>query len=127
MGWSLNRARKTATFLCAICTLPVIFAPRVASVWLASGFFALAAAAHQGWSATMYATVADMFPKRAVASVVGFGGTLASLMSMAFFDLVGHVLQGEGTYKTILLMCGSAYLVAWTILKPAPSSPVALP
>jgi ACS family hexuronate transporter-like MFS transporter len=114
-GWSVNWARKAATLLFACCTLPVIFAPRVDNVWLAAAFFALAAAAHQGWSATMYSAVADIFPKRAVASVVGFGGTLASLMSMGFFWLVGNVLQGEGTYKNILLMCGSAYVVAWLI------------
>ena len=114
-GWPVNRARKTATLLCACCTLPVIFAPRVESVWLATGFFALAAAAHQGWSATMYTVISDIFPKRAVASVVGFGGTLASLMSMSFFWLVSHILQGEGTYRTIMLICGSAYLVAWVI------------
>lgn len=114
-GWSLNWARKAATLLFACCTLPVIFAPRVDSVWLATAFFALAAAAHQGWSATMYTAVADIFPRRAVASVVGFGGTLASLMSMAFFYLVGTVLQGEGTYKLIMLICGSAYVVAWAV------------
>jgi beta-xylosidase len=76
-GWTLNRARKTATLICACSTLPVMLAPRVGSVWLAAGFFALAAAAHQGWSATMYTVVSDIFPKNAVASVVGFGGTLA--------------------------------------------------
>jgi ACS family hexuronate transporter-like MFS transporter len=116
-GWSVNRARKSASLLCAICTLPVIFAPRVGSVWLATAFFALAAAAHQGWSATMYTVISDIFPKPAVASVVGFGGTLASLMSMGFFWLVSHILQGEGTYRTILLICGSAYVVAWLIFQ----------
>ncbi len=116
-GWSLNGARKTATLLFACCTLPVIFAPRVESMWLATAFFALAAAAHQGWSATMYTVVSDIFPKGAVASVVGFGGTLASVMSMFFFYLVGHILQGEGTYKNILLICGSAYVVAWLIFQ----------
>lgn len=114
-GWSLNWSRKGATLLFAVCTLPVIFSPRVSSVWLATGFFALAAAAHQGWSATMYTAVADIFPKRAVASVVGFGGTLASVVSMGFFFLVGHVLQGEGTYKLIMFLCGSAYVVAWLV------------
>jgi ACS family hexuronate transporter-like MFS transporter len=114
-GWSLNWSRKSATLLFACCTLPVIFAPRVSNVWLATSFFALAAASHQGWSATMYTVVADMFPKRAVASIVGFGGTLASLVSMAFFYLVGHVLQGDGNYKNIMLICGSAYVVAWLI------------
>jgi ACS family hexuronate transporter-like MFS transporter len=114
-GWSVNRARKTATLLCAVCTLPVIFAPRVSSVWLAAGFFALAAASHQGWSATMYTVISDIFPKRAVASVVGFGGTLASLMSMGFFWLVSNILQDHGTYNTIMLICGGAYIVAWLI------------
>jgi ACS family hexuronate transporter-like MFS transporter len=114
-GWSLNWSRKTSTLLFACCTLPVIFAPRVGSVWLAAAFFALAAASHQGWSATMYSVVSDIFPKRAVASVVGFGGTLASLMSMGFFFLVGHVLQDQGTYKNIMLICGSAYVFAWLI------------
>ncbi|HEX3626288.1 MAG TPA: MFS transporter [Verrucomicrobiae bacterium] len=114
-GWSLNWARKSSTLLFACCTLPVIFAPRVESVWLAAAFFGLAAASHQGWSATMYTVVSDIFPKPAVASVVGFGGTLASVMSMAFFYFVGHVLQGDGSYKDIMLMCGSAYVVAWLI------------
>jgi ACS family hexuronate transporter-like MFS transporter len=93
----------------------VIFAPRVASPWLAATFFALAGAAHQGWSATMYTVVSDTFPKRAVASVVGFGGSLAGLMSMGFFWLVSTILQDQGQYKTIMLMCGSAYIVAWLI------------
>jgi ACS family hexuronate transporter-like MFS transporter len=115
LGWSVNRARKTASLLCAVCTLPVIFAPRVGSVWLATAFFALACAAHQGWSATMYTTVADIFPKSAVASVVGFGGMLAALISTGFFYFVGHKLQADGNYNNILLLCGSAYVVAWLI------------
>jgi MFS transporter, ACS family, hexuronate transporter len=114
-GWPLNRARKTASFICACCTLPVIFAPRVDNAWLAAAFFGLASAAHQGWSATMYSVVGDIFPKRAVASVVGFGGMLASFLSMGFFWFVGHELQGDGAYKTIMLICGGAYLVAWTM------------
>jgi MFS transporter, ACS family, hexuronate transporter len=116
-GWPLNRARKTASFICAVCTLPVILTPYVGSPWLAAACFGLAGAAHQGWSATMYTVAADIFPKRAVASVVGFGGTLGSLLSMGFFYLVGHVLQGEGSYRYIMLVCGSAYLVAWTLFQ----------
>jgi ACS family hexuronate transporter-like MFS transporter len=117
MGWTLNRARKTATFICACSTLPVMFAPRVGGVWLAAGFFALAAAAHQGWSATMYTVVSDIFPKNAVASVVGFGGTLASLMSMGFFWLVSTILQDSGTYRAIMPLCGGAYVAAWLIFQ----------
>jgi len=114
-GWPLNRARKAATLLFAVCTLPVMLAPHVSSPWLAASFFALAGAAHQGWSATMYAVIGDIFPKSAVASVVGFGGTLASIVSMAFFWLVSTILQDQGTYKYIMLICGSAYVAAWLI------------
>jgi ACS family hexuronate transporter-like MFS transporter len=116
-GWPLNRARKTASLLCALCTLPVILAPHVSSAWLAATFFAFAGAAHQGWSATMYSVVADIFPKRAVASVVGFGGTLASLVSLGFFWYVSTQLQDSGSYKTIMLICGSAYVLAWVIFQ----------
>lgn len=114
-GWTINRARKTATFICAICTLPVIATPYLSDKWLAAGLFALAGAAHQGWSATMYPVVADMFPKRAVPSVIGFGGTLASLLSLAFFWFVSTQLQDTGSYKLIMLVCGSAYVIGWII------------
>lgn len=115
LGWPVNRARKAASMICAVCTLPVILSPHVSSAWLAASFFALAGAAHQGWSATMYSVVADIFPKRAVASVVGFGGTLASVVSLGFFYYVSTQLQDSGSYRTIMLICGSAYVVAWMI------------
>ena len=114
-GWPVNRARKTATFICALCVVPVIFTTHVSSPWLAAVLFGLASAAHQGWSATMYSVVSDIFPKRVVASVVGFGGMLASFLSMGFFYIVGNVLQGQGSYNSIMLCCGCAYLVAWTL------------
>ena len=63
----------------------------------------------------MYSVVGDIFPKRAVASVVGFGGMLAAFLSMGFFYLVGYILQRGGTYNSIMLVCGSAYLLAWTM------------
>ena len=114
-GWSVNAARKTASLICACCTLPVIITPHTEHVWLATACFALASAAHQGWSATMYPVVSDIFPKSAVASVIGFGGTLASLMSLAFFWLVSTILQDKGSYATIMTICGGAYVVSWTI------------
>ena len=58
-----------------------------------------------------------MFPKPAVASVVGFGGTLASLVSLGFFWMVSTILQDKGSYATIMLICGCAYVVAWLIFQ----------
>ena len=125
-GWPLNRARKTASLICAVCTLPVILTPHVSSPWLAAALFALAGAAHQGWSATMYSVIADIFPKRAVASVVGFGGMLAGVVSTAFFWFASNAIWRHKaampdyhpdyhTYGTIMLICGCAYVVAWVI------------
>ena len=114
-GWSLNRARKTATLVCAFCAVPVIFATHTRHVWLATSFFALAGAANQGWSATMFTVVSDIFPKRAVASVVGIGGTFSSVVSVGFSLLVGNVLQNTGVYDKILLLCGGAYVATWVI------------
>ena len=114
-GWSVNAARKTAALICACSTVPVIFIPRIEAVWLATFFFALATAAHQGWSATMYTVVSDIFPKNAVGSVVGYGGSIGGFASMAFSWYVGHVLKGTGVYDKILLICGSAYVAAWLI------------
>jgi len=114
-GWSINAARKTTLLICALATVPVVLATRVPNVWIATALFAFAAAAHQGWSANMYTVVSDIFPKRAVASVVGLAGTVAALASMAFSWLVGNILQDTGVYDTILLLCGSAYVVALAI------------
>jgi ACS family hexuronate transporter-like MFS transporter len=93
----------------------VIFVPHIGNVWLATACFALAAAAHQGWSATMYTVVADLFPTEAVGSIVGLGGTCAAVASIVFSIYVGHTLQGPGQYARILPICGSAYVAAFLI------------
>ncbi|MDZ7304820.1 MAG: MFS transporter, partial [candidate division KSB1 bacterium] len=62
-GWTINRARKTAMLVCALAVVPIIFAARVSNLWLAVALVALAAAAHQGWSANLFTTTSDMFPK----------------------------------------------------------------
>ena len=112
-GWSLNWARKTAALVCACGAVPVVFATHTQSVWLATSFFALAAAANQGWSATMFTVVSDIFPRRAVASVIGLGGMFSSFAAIGFSWLVGHILQSTGVYDQILLLCSGAYLVTW--------------
>lgn len=115
-GWSVNRGRKTTMLLCALAVVPVVFAARASSVSLAVLLIGLAAAAHQGWSANIFTLASDMFPRRAVASVVGFGGMFGAIGGMVIAKIVGYILEWTGSYVPIFIMAGSAYLVALLII-----------
>jgi len=115
-GWSVNRGRKTAMLFCAIAVTPVVFAAREPSLIVAVGLLGLAAAAHQGWSANIFTLTSDMFPKHAVASVVGIGGMAGAIGGMLIAKLVGYLLEWTGSYVPIFIMAGSAYLVALLVI-----------
>jgi len=115
-GWSVNRARKTVMAICALAVVPVISVSRVAQLWPAVLLIGLAAAAHQGWSCNLFTLASDMFPKRAVASVVGVGGFAGAVGGMLIADGVGHILQWTHSYVVPFLIAGSAYLVALLVL-----------
>ena len=115
-GWSVNAARKTALLLCACCTVPVVLAMDARNCLTATALIGLAAAAHQGWSANLFSLVSDLFPKSAVASVVGFGAMFGSLTAMAFAQFAGHILQTTGSYRVLFMIAGSAYVVAFALL-----------
>ena len=120
-GMTVTRARKTGMFVFALCVLP-IFAATSSSNWVAVLLIGLAGAAHQAWSANLYTTVSDMFPKRAVASVIGLGGMAGSLSGFAFPIVSGMLLdsfkaKGDVTagYAILFAICGSAYLIAFAV------------
>jgi ACS family hexuronate transporter-like MFS transporter len=112
MGWSLNASRKTALLVCALAVTPIMIAARTSNAWLAIFLIAIAAGAHQGWSANLYTLASDMFPKTAVASVVGFGTMLGSIGGMGIAKVVGYILQRTGSYVLIFILAGTAYLIA---------------
>jgi ACS family hexuronate transporter-like MFS transporter len=116
-GWTLNRARKTAMLICACLVVPVVFAASVASLWGAVALIGLAAAAHQGWSANLFTLASDMFPRRAVASVVGIGGFGGAVGGMVIATFTGFLLQFTGSYVPVFVMAGSAYLLALLIVQ----------
>ncbi|HEY6292310.1 MAG TPA: MFS transporter [Terriglobia bacterium] len=116
-GASVNVARKTAMLICAVSVVPMVFAYRVASLWAAVLLIGLATAAHQGFSANMFTLSSDMFPKRAVGSVVGIGGMAGAIGGMFIAKIVGHVLQWTGSYRIPFLMAGTAYLVALAVIQ----------
>ena len=111
-GWSVNASRKTAMLACALAVTPVMYAARTTNAWVAIFLVALAAGAHQGWSANIYTLASDMFPRGAVASVVGFGTLVGSIGGMIMSYGVGDILQRRGSYLLVFLIAGSAYLVA---------------
>jgi ACS family hexuronate transporter-like MFS transporter len=114
--WTANAARKTAMLVCALCILPVAMAPRVECSWTAVWLVGIAAAAHQGFSANIFTTTSDMFPRTAVGSVVGIGG-FAGAMGGFFMNLgAGWLKQHQGNYVTMFTIAAFAYLLALIIM-----------
>jgi ACS family hexuronate transporter-like MFS transporter len=128
-GWTANAARKVTMLLCALSVLPILYAARTSNLWVAVGLVSLAAAAHQGWSANLFTLASDMFPRRAVGSVVGIGGMSGAVGGMLIALVVGEILQRTGSYVPIFVIAGTAYLIALLIIQilaPA-AQPVDLP
>jgi ACS family hexuronate transporter-like MFS transporter len=122
-GWPIFKARKVSMLFFAICVVPIVFAKQTDNVWVAVGLISLAAAAHQAWSANIFTTASDMFPKYAVSSVVGLGGMAGSIGGSLFPFVVGGLLQHYKTlgnigagYNIIFIICGCSYLVAWGMM-----------
>ena len=111
-GWTANKARKVAMLICAVAVVPIIFAAVVPSLWVAVLLISIAAAAHQGWSANLYTLTSDMFPRKAVGSVVGIGGAAGAVGGMFIAMLVGAILQATKSYVPIFVLAGGAYLCA---------------
>jgi ACS family hexuronate transporter-like MFS transporter len=118
-GMSVNASRKLALLICSLCTVPVAFAGVVENEWAAVILVAVAAAAHQGFSSNIFTTVSDMFPKNAVASVVGLGGTAGAFGAMALlwvtrwlFTQVPAGQSTDGVYRVLFIIAGSCYVVS---------------
>ena len=103
--------------ICALAVTPIIFAANVKSLWVAVGLIGLAAAAHQGWSANLFTTASDMFPRRAVGSVVGIGGMAGAIGGATMAVATGYILQSTGgNYRIVFTIAGTAYLLALAII-----------
>lgn len=124
-GWDVVRARKTSMLIYAFFPLLIMVSQAAGSynMWYAVIIIGIAASAHQAWSANLFTTVSDMFPKSSVASVVGIGGmaggiggmVVASVAGLLFdyYKGLGHIQTG---YYIMFLYCGLGYLIAWLIM-----------
>jgi ACS family hexuronate transporter-like MFS transporter len=123
MGWSMNRARKGGMLLFALCVVPIL-AVKGASDWGAVLLIGLAGAAHQAFSANLFTTVSDSFPKQAVASVIGIGGMAGAIGGMLFPIVTGILLDSykasgnvAAGYGILFAFCAGAYLFSLLILQ----------
>ncbi len=124
-GWPVFKARKTSMLIYAFCALPVITAQLFGdtTMWYAVFIIGFGAAAHQAWSANIFTTVSDMFPKKAVGSVTGIGGMAGGLGGMVIAKFAGYLFdfyKSQGTivtgYMIMFIICGFAYLLSWMIM-----------
>jgi len=124
-GMDPSKARKLAMFIFALFPLTVLLASRLGQVntWLAVATIAIACSAHQAWSANIFTTVSDMFPKKAVASVTGIGGMAGAVGGILIARVAGLLLahftalgKTELGYGILFIICGSAYVVAWLVM-----------
>jgi ACS family hexuronate transporter-like MFS transporter len=115
-GVSVNRARKYVMLGCALLVTPVFFTQHLPHLWPAVFVVGLAAAAHQAWSANLYALPSDMFPRSAVGSVIGIGGTAGALGGMLMAKAVGYALDVLHSYTIVFATAAAAYLVALLVV-----------
>ena len=115
-GFSVNAGRKWAMFVCALSVLPIAAVYRISGLWPATLLIGLAAAAHQGFSANLFTLTSDLFPSRAVGSVVGIGGMAGAVGGMLIAQVVGHVLQWTNSYMIPFFIAAAAYLIALVLI-----------
>ncbi|WP_049630181.1 MFS transporter [Cellvibrio sp. pealriver] len=125
-GMDAFNARRTAMFVIALFPLVVLLAQPLGhiSVWIPILLIAVGASAHQAWSANIFTTVSDMFPKKAVGSVVGIGGFAGGMGGVLLnklggglfdhFEKVGNIAMG---YTIMFAICATAYLIAWFVMR----------
>jgi MFS transporter, ACS family, hexuronate transporter len=117
LGVTVNRARKLTMLLASALVIPVMFAMYANNLWLAVGIVGLATAGHQAFSANLYTFPSDVFPKQAVASVVGIGGTAGAIGGMLMAKYAGWVLDSIGSYTPIFVVAGAAYFSALALIQ----------
>ena len=115
-GVTVMKSRELVMLFCGFCVLPIITASQVSHLWLAVGLIGLAAAAHQGFSANLYAMVSDLLPKKAVGSVTGLGGMAGSVSGMLFSISAGYILEWTGSYISLFLIAAPTYLIALSFI-----------
>ena len=125
-GYNPYEGRMKAMFFIALFPLVVLLAQPLGhiSFWLPVLLIGVGASAHQAWSANLFTTVSDMFPKKAIGSIIGIGGMAGGIGGVLvskvggylfdYYESLGHIQTG---YSIMFILCAVAYLVAWGVMK----------
>lgn len=112
-GWTPNAARKVTMIVAGCCVLPLLIVSQIQNLWLAVALIGVALAGHQAFSSNLLALPPDMFPKRAVGSVIGLGGFAGGIGGMIMAKSTGLVLDATGgNYTLIFAACTVVYFLA---------------
>lgn len=116
-GWSVNRARKTTLLIAALCALPMVTVASVPEPWMAVLLIGLGTAAHQAFSSNIFTMIADMYPRRAVATIAGMGGAAGAIGGILIAQATGWTLELTGSYVPIVIYAGLGYIIAFAIIQ----------
>lgn len=115
-GWRALDARRLVMLACALLALTAFLTAGVQHLWGVVLLVGLGTAAHQAWSANVFCLPADLFAPSVVGRVTGLAGMAGSLGGVAFSAIAGHVVAGEGGYRALFAVAGTAYLAAWSLV-----------
>jgi MFS transporter, ACS family, hexuronate transporter len=116
-GKSIDFARKRSILICALIILPVMLVSQTQNLWIAVVLIALAAAGHQGWASNIFTIISDIYPKKAVGTMVGLSGFAGAAGGALSASFIGLILENTGSYFLIFFIASSVYLINWLILK----------
>ena len=111
-GLSINTVRKGMMLVCALLVTPVPLALYLHNEWAAAGLLGLTLAAHQGFSVSVFSTIADIIPKARVGTVTSFGALCGNLAGMGIVLLAGEILTAGLGYGPLLIIAAGSYLAA---------------
>ena len=116
-GKGIDFARKMAVLICALCVLPVMMASQIHSLWVVVLLIACGAAGHQGWASNIFSITSDIYPKKAVGSMMGLSGFAGAVGGALSASFIGLILETTHSYFLIFTIAPAMYLMNWLIIK----------
>jgi len=116
-GKGIDFSRKTAILICALWVLPVMLVSQIQNLWIVVFLIAFAAAGHQGWAANLFSLISDIYPKKAVGSMMGLSGFAGAVGGALSASFVGFLLEKTNSYFIIFTIASTMYLINWLIIK----------